>query len=272
MQLDREETEKNGRGRGPLGKLPAMVRSVRMAVLVLSIGCSQAVGAATQSPDQQFTIGRLACAQDWDGRANGWRQLAWELMKRTSVEAELETRLVDPRSEALFATPFLLWSCPGPVTALDEAAVANLRRFLTLGGFLLIDDPGAEPQGAFDQSVQAALARLFPDRKLAPLAFDEVLFKTFFLIDRATGRREANPRLLGLKLDGRLAVAYSQNDLLGAVSRDLYGGWEFQIEAGGQAGREAAFRLGINLIFYGLCLDYKNDRVHLPFILKRRRL
>ena len=29
-------------------------------------------------------------------------------------------------------------------------------------------------------------------------------------------------------------------------------------------------RLGINLVMYALCLDYKTDQVHVPFILKRR--
>ena len=34
---------------------------------------------------------------------------------------------------------------------------------------------------------------------------------------------------------------------------------------------ERAFRLGVNLVMYALCLDYKEDQVHIPFILKKRR-
>ena len=37
---------------------------------------------------------------------------------------------------------------------------------------------------------------------------------------------------------------------------------------GGEPQRELAFRLGINLCMYALCLDYKDDAVHLPLILK----
>ena len=29
--------------------------------------------------------------------------------------------------------------------------------------------------------------------------------------------------------------------------------------------------MGVNLAMYATCLDYKDDQVHLPFILKRRR-
>ena len=35
--------------------------------------------------------------------------------------------------------------------------------------------------------------------------------------------------------------------------------------------REYALRVGVNAFMYTLCLDYKQDQVHIPFILKRRR-
>ena len=33
--------------------------------------------------------------------------------------------------------------------------------------------------------------------------------------------------------------------------------------------REMAFRLGVNIVMYALCLDYKTDQVHLPSIMER---
>jgi hypothetical protein len=29
--------------------------------------------------------------------------------------------------------------------------------------------------------------------------------------------------------------------------------------------------MGVNLVMYALCLDYKTDQVHVPFIMRRRR-
>jgi hypothetical protein len=29
--------------------------------------------------------------------------------------------------------------------------------------------------------------------------------------------------------------------------------------------------MGLNLVMYALCLDYKTDQVHVPFIMRRRR-
>ena len=251
-----------------------IVRSMRAGALLslfVLLLTGPALAGTDPGPDQLIVAGRLPCQVDWDGRSHGWRQLAWELMKRTSVEAELESRPVDPGQAMLFHTPLLFWSCPGPVATLDERQAAMLRRFLTLGGFLFIDDPSADPGGAFDRSVRAQLARLLPRRKLVPLPSDHVLFKTFFLIGRPAGRVQARPYLEGIEIDKRLVAVYSANDLLGAINRDLLGNWEFVVEPDGESQREASFRLGINLVFYALCLDYKNDRVHLPFILKRRR-
>ena len=70
--------------------------------------------------------------------------------------------------------------------------------------------------------------------------------------------------------DGRLVIVYSQNDLAGAWARDNFGQWEHEVYPGGDGQREMAFRLGINLAMYALCLDYKTDQVHVPFILRRR--
>ena len=59
--------------------------------------------------------------------------------------------------------------------------------------------------------------------------------------------------------------------LAGAWARDNFGQWEHEVYPGGDGQRELAFRLGINLAMYALCLDYKTDQVHVPFILRRHQ-
>jgi hypothetical protein len=43
------------------------------------------------------------------------------------------------------------------------------------------------------------------------------------------------------------------------------------MEPGGDRQREMALRMGINLVMYATCLDYKRDQVHVTEILRRRR-
>lgn len=219
---------------------------------------------------RQLVLGRLPCLSQ-DTRAEGLRQLAWEATKRTSLEVAPEAHLVDPESADLFQTPLLIWSCEGPVADFSPAARERLRHFLLRGGMLWIDDAHAEPGGSFAAGVRPLLEELFPGRRFQPLAADHVIYKSFFLVSRPSGRR-AGWRPEGIELDGRVAVLWTGGDMLGAMSRDLLGGWRYNCDPDGERQREETFRLAINILMYAVCLDYKDERVHLPFILRRRRL
>ena len=111
---------------------------------------------------------------------------------------------------------------------------------------------------------------MLPSAPLQPVARDHVVHKSFYLVDRQGGRVLVKPWIEGQSLDGRLAVVYSQNDLGGAWARTELGDWEYPCTPGGEPQRETAIRIGVNLAMYALCTDYKDDAVHLPFILRRR--
>ena len=66
-------------------------------------------------------------------------------------------------------------------------------------------------------------------------------------------------------LGNRLAIIRAEHDLAGAWARDNLGNWEHDVTPGGDRQREQAFRLGINIIMYALCLDYKNEEPHRRF-------
>jgi hypothetical protein len=219
---------------------------------------------------------RLVFAQarhggNWDPRPNALQRLAWEVAKRTSIEVAPEPRALALADPDLYRYPFLVLAGDGDVPSLNGAEVANLRRYLTYGGFLLCDDASASPGGAFDRAVRRELSRVLPSAPLQRVPREHVLYKSFFLLDSPSGRTAASPNLEAVDLQGRLAVVHSLNDLQGAWARDSFGSWEFDVTPGGESQRERAFRLGINIAMYALCVDYKDDQVHIPFIMKRRR-
>ena len=202
-------------------------------------------------------------------RESAPRRLAWEVRKRTSIDTRLEptrARLDDP---SIFETPFLYWSGDAAFPALSEAEIAGLRRFVGFGGFVLIDDAGPEGEG-FDGSVRRELARAIPDHPIAALPSDHTIFRSFYLLERPEGRVAAPAQLEGITLGDRVALLYSRHDLGGAWARDNLGTWEHSVVPGGEAQRERAIRLGVNVVMYALCLDYKDDQVHAPFIMRRR--
>jgi hypothetical protein len=218
-----------------------------------------------------LVVGQLQTGGAWNPRPTGLRRLLWEVTQRTSIEVRLEPEPVAPEDAKLFRYPLLYWSGSGALPPLSEEAVKRLRRHLTYGGTLLIDSADAEPGGPFDVTVRRELERVLPRAPMARVPQGHVLYKTFYLVEHQAGRTLRLPHLDGVVVDDRYAVIYSQNDLGGAWARDAFGRWEFEVTPGGERQREMAFRLGINLVMYSLCLDYKDDLVHTPFIMKRRR-
>jgi hypothetical protein len=235
--------------------------------LVLAPASAHAIG-----DKDKLAIAQIVYAGNWNPRPTATRRVAWEIEKRTSIEAALdpvEVRLSDDK--ALANNPFLYLAGDAALPTFDDADVARLRRVLQTGGFLVIDGADPRPGGGFDQSVRALVARLFPREPLQKIPEDHVLYKSFYLLKQPVGRVAAVPYLEGVTHDGRLVIVYSQNDMGGAWARDNFGQWEHEVLPGGDQQREMAFRLGINLAMYALCLDYKTDQVHVPFILRRRQ-
>ncbi|MEM6961645.1 MAG: DUF4159 domain-containing protein [Myxococcota bacterium] len=213
--------------------------------------------------------GVLLPGRESEPRPTARRRLAWEVRKRTSVETLLQpttVRLDDPR---VFDSPFLYFGGDQEFPPLAEAHVTGLRRFVEFGGFVLIDDVAPE-RGGFDRAVRRLLSRAFPDRRLNRLSATHTIYRSFYLLERPLGRTEGPDYLEVLERSGRVSLVYSRHDLAGAWARDNLGTFLHDVRPGGAQQREYAYRLGVNLVMYALCLDYKDDQVHVPFILRRR--
>ena len=179
----------------------------------------------------------------------------------------MERRELEPSSPELFQYPFLVIAGDQDFEPFSEAEAANIRRHLEAGGFLFADGSGA----GFDRAFRREIAAILPGRPLAAVRRDHVIFKSFYLIDAVPGRVINSADLEAIEMDQRLAVVYTQNDFAGAWARDNFGQWEYDVSPGGVTQREMTFRMGVNIVAYALSLDYKDDQVHIPFIMRRRR-
>lgn len=218
-------------------------------------------------------LGQLQLGQSWLAHPSALRRLSREVEKRTSINVDLTPKTVRLDAPDLHESPILYLAGNREFPMPDKKGIANLRRFLTFGGFLIIDSAEGRSDGAFDASVRQLVETLYPppNKQFELVSKKHVIYKSFYLLDRPMGRLATSSALEGVIRDDRLAIAYIKNDMGGAWSRDDFGNWEFQCQPGGERQREMSFRMGINLIMYALCLDYKSDQVHVDFIMRKRR-
>jgi hypothetical protein len=201
-------------------------------------------------------------------RPSASKRLAWEVRQRTSVDTRLESTEVRLSDPSVYENALLYFSGDRAFPPLSDAEVQGLRRFVDYGGFVIIDDAAPEDDG-FDASIRRTLSRAFGARALVRVDDKHVVFRSFYLVGRPVGRVEGPAYLEGIERAGRLAVVYSRHDLGGAYERDNLGNYAHAVIPGSERQRELAFRLGVNLVLYALCLDYKDDQVHAPFIMRR---
>jgi hypothetical protein len=223
---------------------------------------------AEETPGNRFVFAVLRHDGTWDPYGDLWPEMAEKLDRTTSIRPWTSRRILEARDPALLETPFLVLTGRGAVSFSDEE-IARLRDWISDGGFLLVDNVEASRGGAFARSVDALPARFFPGAAWREIPPDNAVFRSFFLLRGASGRRMASETLKGLWVGDRLAAVYSANDLQGAWVRSPAGGWLFPCEPGGEPQRWEAQKLFMNLVMFSLTGTYKTDAIHQEY-LKRK--
>lgn len=239
-----------------------------LGAAALGGGPARAIGSG-----QLFRVVRIRHGGGSDVHPGAGSLLAEELRFRTSVDVEdgeTSMALDDPR---LSRTPFAILAGDSAFT-LREAERERLKRWVELGGFLLVDTGGGAGGAAegFERAVKRELAALFPGDEPKRVSPEHVLFRSFYRLDYPAGRALRRPYVEGLLLGSRYGVVLMPNDLLGAFARDPAGNRFLHVpEPGGENQREMAIRFGVNVVMYALCLHYKDDQVHLDYLLHNRK-
>lgn len=231
------------------------------------LGTARALG-----PASLLDVAEVSLASGTTSRPNAWRRLLYEVMQTTSIEANPEAVQLSPEDPALFAHPFSALIGTGALPSLSEGAVAQLVRYLSYGGFLLIDDATGQPDGPFARSVRALCARLFPTRPLSPLHASHSIYRSFFLIERPYGRLDLSSVLEGVTLGPVTPLVFCPNDLSGALDRTPDGRDAWPVVPGGARQRREALKLAINLVMYSLTSNYKQDQAHVLELIREGRL
>jgi hypothetical protein len=245
------------------GRLPRFARAgaaAAFATLALIAAPDQAHAQNADDPTQTL---RLAYVRTGDGQLDrtsqqGLEALSAILTERTSVEPGAPVA-VDLARDDLSLYPFLYWPAPSSPRRLSDQALANLDRYLAIGGMLLVDtrDASGRPAATMLSGVDVP--------PLEVVGTDHVLTRAFYLMRSFPGRAAA-PQLWA-----ESAAAASSRDGVAAL---FVGNGDWASAWAGSGGvsarqRELSLRFGVNLVMVALTGNYKNDQVHVPALLER---
>ena len=158
----------------------------------------------------------------------------------TAIKEKPET--VTPSSEAIFDYPFVHMTGHGNVFFSSEEA-ENLRKYLTSGGFLHIDD-----NYGMDQYLRKEIIKIFPNKELKELPINYAMFNYVYKFPQGMPKIHEHdglrPQAFGIFQEDRLVLLYT-------YETDLGNGWENpEVHNDPQEVRLKALQMGANIVKY----------------------
>jgi hypothetical protein len=233
----------HGIGRHSLGHLtgPVVIRSAGSIVLAFLV---LAVSIASRAEDIKIARLKYSGGGDWYNDPSMIPNLCAEINARTSTTASLEQAVVAVSDDELFRYPFIFMTGHGNVSFSDSEAL-RLRAYLSNGGFLYCDD-----DYGIDEHFRREMKRVFPDNELVEIPYSHEIYHIFYDfpdgLPKIHKHDEKPPKGYGIFNEGRMVVYYT-------YETNISDGWaDPEVHKDPPEKREAAFRMGINIVLYAL--------------------
>jgi hypothetical protein len=220
------------------------MRTWRSALLLYLVSLYVPSATPCHAAPVRFARLKYGGGGDWYANPTAIPNLIAAVRQRTGIE-------VSPRADTVTLSDRWLAECAvvfatghGRI-AFSPAEAGALRHYLLHGGFLHVDD-----NYGLDESFRLAVRSVFPDRELVELPFDHPIYHCCY--EFAAGLPKIHehhggpPHGYGILDQGRVVLFYSFNT-------DLNDGWESaDVHQDPAALREAAIRMGVNVVTYAL--------------------
>ena len=157
------------------------------------------------------------------------------------ISKEARVKVTDPNANHF---PYLYLTGHGNIKFTDEEVIA-LRSLLNNGAFLHADD-----NYGMDLSFRREMKKVYPNKDFIELPHDHDIFKSYYIFENGLPKIHEHdnkpPQALALFDDARLIVLYTYES-------DLGDGWENpSIHDNPWEKREAALKMGVNIIYFAL--------------------
>jgi hypothetical protein len=224
---------------------PAILARAALMAILLCIVASFCYAQET-APSSKLTIALLKYdgGGDWYSAAAAVANLQRFIGENTNVAVQPTPAQVDAKGADLFSYPIIFVNGHGNIS-FSEQEVANLRAYLTSGGFLFGND-----DYGMDKSFRREMKKIFPDQDLVELPFNDPIYHIFYEFKNGLPKIHEHDKLpaqgFGLFYEGRLVVFYD-------YQCDLGDGWEDEeVHHDPIEKRRAALQMGTNVILEAL--------------------
>ena len=195
---------------------------------------------------QDFSIARIHYdgGGDWYGDPSSIPNLLKYIQNNTSISVNLDEAKIKLTDSDLYNYSYLYLTGHGNIR-FSEDEVSILKEYLIKGGFLHADD-----NYGMNKSFRREMNRVFPEKDWVALSFDHEIFHAYYEFPNGLPKVHEHdgkpPQGLGLFDGERLIVFYTYES-------DLGDGWEdIEVHNDPQYIREAALKMGVNIIWFAL--------------------
>ena len=220
------------------------MRTFFFKILSLFLAFGLSFSAFAQKPSFQIAKLKYNGGGDWYANKTSLPNLIRFCNQNLNMNIDRDEAVVEVGSSELFSYPFVHMTGHGNVV-FSEAEAENLRKYLTSGGFLHIDD-----NYGLDKYIRTEMKKVFPELNFVELPFTHPIYQQKYKFPNGLPKIHEHdnkpPQGFGLIYQGRLVCFYS-------FETDLGNGWEDkEVHNDPDEKHQAALRMGANILSYAL--------------------
>ncbi|PTX62778.1 uncharacterized protein DUF4159 [Kordia periserrulae] len=191
---------------------------------------------------QEIAILKYGGGGDWYSNPTALPNLITFCNQNINTAIKAKPQTVEVGSTDLFQFPFVHMTGHGNVFFSEDDA-ENLRKYLTSGGFLHIDD-----NYGMNQYIRKELKKVFPNQELREIPANHPIFQQPYSFPKGLPKIHEHdglrPQALGLFYENRLVLLFT-------FESDLGDGWENkEIHNDSDEVRLKALQMGANIVNY----------------------
>lgn len=212
-----------------------MLKRILLVVLSFSL-----VSFITPEPSLKLARLKYSGGGNWYVSPTALPNLAQFCNEQLKTNFALEEAVVEPGSPDVFNYSFIHMTGNGRFVFTQQEA-DNLRKYLTAGGFLNIND-----SYDMDKFVRPEMKKVFPELDFVELPFNHPVYHQKFDFPNGLPKihehNDKPPQGFGLIYNGRLVCFYSYES-------DIGDGWEeARVHNDSEEARQKALKMGANII------------------------